>query len=72
MRFDFLRINTDYFRREYKAWKLRQAKRRFQVYLKEHGSDQDTWVNEPAFHQSHISRMGLFWRLDQELGRVMQ
>jgi membrane associated rhomboid family serine protease len=29
----------------YKAWKLARAKRKFQVYLKKKGSDQDRWVN---------------------------
>lgn len=28
----------------YKAWKLRRAKRKFQVYLRKHGSKQDPWV----------------------------
>ncbi len=34
-----------YFRREYNAWKIRRAKKRFQVYLRKHGSDRDTFVN---------------------------
>ncbi len=29
----------------YKAWKLKRAKRKFQVYLKRQRSDQDRWVN---------------------------
>jgi membrane associated rhomboid family serine protease len=29
----------------YKAWKLRRAKRKFQVYLRKHGSDKDRFVN---------------------------
>jgi hypothetical protein len=29
----------------YKAWKLERNKRKFQVYLKKHGSDRDPWVN---------------------------
>ena len=33
------------FREQYKAWKLRRAKRKFQVYLKKHGSDRDRFVN---------------------------
>lgn len=32
-------------REQYKAWKLRRAKRKFQVYLKKHGSDRDRFVN---------------------------
>lgn len=32
-------------RSEYKAWKLRRAKRKFQVYLRKHGSDRDRFVN---------------------------
>lgn len=41
----FLRVNLGYFGREYNAWKLRRAKKRFQVYLRKHGSDRDTFVN---------------------------
>jgi membrane associated rhomboid family serine protease len=40
-----LRLDLGYFRREYNAWKLRRAKKRFQVYLRKHGSDRDTFVN---------------------------
>ncbi len=29
----------------YKAWKLRRAKRKFQVYLRKHGQDRDRFVN---------------------------
>ena len=29
----------------YKDWKLRRAKRKFQVYLRKHGSDRDRFVN---------------------------
>lgn len=29
----------------YKAWKLRRAKRKFQVYLRKHGSDRDRFIN---------------------------
>ena len=29
----------------YKEWKLKRAKRKFQVYLRKHGSDRDPWVN---------------------------
>lgn len=32
-------------REQYHAWKLARAKRKFQVYLKKHGSDRDPWVN---------------------------
>ena len=45
LRMRFFHIDLDYFRREYNAWKLRRAKKRFQVYLRKHGSDRDTWVN---------------------------
>ncbi len=31
--------------REFRAWRLRRAKKRFQVYMKKHGSDRDRWVN---------------------------
>ena len=45
LRMRFFHIDLDYFRREYNAWKLRRAKKRFQVYLRKHGSDRDTRVN---------------------------
>lgn len=32
-------------RARYKDWKLRRAKRKFQVYLRKHGSDNDRFVN---------------------------
>jgi membrane associated rhomboid family serine protease len=41
----FIRVDFGYFQREYNAWKLRRAKKRFQVYLRKHGSDRDTFVN---------------------------
>jgi membrane associated rhomboid family serine protease len=31
--------------RQYQQWKLRRAKRKFQVYLKKRGSDHNRWVN---------------------------
>jgi hypothetical protein len=40
-----IRVDLGYFQREYNAWKLRRAKKRFQVYLRKHGSDRDTFVN---------------------------
>jgi membrane associated rhomboid family serine protease len=40
-----LRLDLGYLQREYAAWKLRRAKKRFQVYLRKHGSDRDTFVN---------------------------
>jgi membrane associated rhomboid family serine protease len=45
LRLRFLRVDLGYFSREYNAWKLRRAKKRFQVYLRKHGSDRDTFVN---------------------------
>ncbi len=45
LRLRFLRFDMGYFRREYEAWKLRRAKKRFQVYMRKHGSDRDTFVN---------------------------
>jgi len=45
LRMRFIRIDLGYFQREYNAWKLRRAKKRFQVYLRKHGSDRDTRVN---------------------------
>jgi len=41
----FLKINLGHWQREYNAWKIRRAKKRFQVYLRKHGSDRDTFVN---------------------------
>jgi membrane associated rhomboid family serine protease len=41
----FIRLDFGYLQREYNAWKLRRAKKRFQVYLRKHGSDRDTFVN---------------------------
>jgi membrane associated rhomboid family serine protease len=32
-------------RRSYRQWKLQRAKRKFQVYMRKHGSDRDRWVN---------------------------
>ena len=32
-------------REQYRAWKLARAKRKFQVYLRKHGSDRDPWVH---------------------------
>jgi membrane associated rhomboid family serine protease len=45
LRMRFFKIDLGYFSREYNAWKLRRAKKRFQVYLRKHGSDRDTFVN---------------------------
>ncbi len=39
------RFDMSFMRREFEAWKLRRAKKRFQVYMRKHGSDRDTWVN---------------------------
>jgi membrane associated rhomboid family serine protease len=41
----FIRIDLGYFSREYNAWKLRRAKKRFQVYMRKHRSDRDTYIN---------------------------
>jgi membrane associated rhomboid family serine protease len=32
-------------REQYRAWKLARAKRKFQVYLRKHGSNRDPWVH---------------------------
>jgi len=45
LRMRFFKVDLGYFSREYQAWKLRRAKKRFQVYLRKHGSDRDTFVN---------------------------
>jgi membrane associated rhomboid family serine protease len=41
----FLKMDLGHLQREYSAWKIRRAKKRFQVYLRKHGSDRDTFVN---------------------------
>jgi rhomboid family protein len=41
----FMRIDLGYFQREYNAWKIQRAKKRFQVYMRKHGSDHDRFVN---------------------------
>ncbi|MBI1787233.1 MAG: rhomboid family intramembrane serine protease [Acidobacteria bacterium] len=45
LRMRFWRIDLGKVRREYEAFKLRRAKKRFQVYLRKHGSDRGPWVN---------------------------
>jgi membrane associated rhomboid family serine protease len=45
LRLRFMRIDVHYFRREYEAWKLRRAKKKFQVYMRKRGSDRDRFVN---------------------------
>jgi membrane associated rhomboid family serine protease len=45
LRLRFVRFDMGYFRREYDAWKLRRAKKRFQVYMRKHSKDRDTFVN---------------------------
>ncbi len=41
----FPSLNLDGVRRQYNNWKLQRAKRKFQVYMRKHGSDRDPWVN---------------------------
>ncbi len=37
------RLDFGYFSREYQAWKLERAKRKFQVYMNKNRSDKDRW-----------------------------
>jgi membrane associated rhomboid family serine protease len=41
----FARLDTGWIKREYDAWKLRRAKKRFQVYLRKNGGGPGTRVN---------------------------
>ncbi len=41
----FRRFGMPDFQQRYRAWKLERAKRKFQVYMRKHGSDRDRWVN---------------------------
>jgi membrane associated rhomboid family serine protease len=45
LRLKFRAINLDFIGRTYKEWKLQRAKKKFQVYMRKHGSDRDPWVN---------------------------
>lgn len=38
-------VDFRWVRREYNAWKLRRAKRRFEVYMRKRDSDRGPWVN---------------------------
>lgn len=41
----FLHLDTRNLWRRYQTWKLQRAKKKFQVYMRKHGSDRDPWVN---------------------------
>ena len=41
----FTRLDMSWIKREYDAWKLRRAKKRFQVYMRKHGGGPGTRVN---------------------------
>jgi membrane associated rhomboid family serine protease len=38
-------VRLDFIGRQYKQWKLQRAKKKFQVYMRKHGSDRDPWVH---------------------------
>jgi membrane associated rhomboid family serine protease len=43
-----MQINTvsfDFIGKSYRDWKLQRAKKKFQVYLRKHGSDQEPWIH---------------------------
>ena len=45
LRFGVKGISFAGWHRQYQAWKVQRAKRKFQVYMKKHGTDRDRWVN---------------------------
>jgi hypothetical protein len=38
-------VRLDFIGRQYKEWKLQRAKKKFQVYMRKHGSDREPWVH---------------------------
>ncbi len=40
----FFRIDLGYFQREYHAWRVRRARRKFEVYMRKRNSPRDPWV----------------------------
>ncbi|MGH9660245.1 MAG: rhomboid family intramembrane serine protease [Bryobacteraceae bacterium] len=45
LRLRFVKWKSGYLQREFNEWRLRRARKRFQVYLRKNRSDRDTWVN---------------------------
>jgi rhomboid family protein len=45
LKMHFPKLDLDEFRRWHRDWKLQRAKKKFQVYMRKHGSDRDRWVN---------------------------
>ena len=45
LRFRFFNVDLNYFRREYETWKMKRAKRKFEVYMKRRGTDDDRWTH---------------------------
>lgn len=45
LRFKVGPIKLDFIGRQYKEWKLQRAKKKFQVYMRKHGSDREPWVH---------------------------
>jgi membrane associated rhomboid family serine protease len=45
LRFKVGPLKLDFIGRQYKEWKLQRAKKKFQVYMRKHGSDREPWVH---------------------------
>ena len=45
LRLRFAAFDWGEIRRQYQTWKLQRAKKRFQVYMRKHGSDRDPWTH---------------------------
>jgi membrane associated rhomboid family serine protease len=45
LKFSFTWFSLEGARRAYRDWRLRRNKKRFQVYLRKHGGNDDRWVN---------------------------
>ena len=45
LRMRFARLDASNLIRKYQTWKLQRAKKKFQVYLRKHGSNRGPWVN---------------------------
>ncbi len=41
----FPKLDLGEIRRRHRDWKLQRARKKFQVYMRKHGSDRDPWVN---------------------------
>ena len=45
LRMQLRTLNVDFFKQQYQQWKLQRAKKKFQVYMRKHGSGRGPWVN---------------------------